>query len=383
VAGFLGSQRGRKLNRAGIGRQETLPSLAQLETPARPNIVLILADDQDVASIRYMCRLRSLLVDHGTTFKNAFVSDSLCCPSRAWILRSENPHNHICPGKCTPARHFRELYGLTGQYRINDNGRVVEYEKNRNYMTDVLAKWASGYIRCTAGSERPSYMYLAPKAPHLPAVPAERHEDAFSKLHAPRPPSLDEQDVRDKLKWVRNLPRLSLEQERYIDSLYRNRLRKMLAVDEIIETLVRELRDAGKLENTYSVDTSDHGFHVGHHRMTPAKWTAYEEDIRILLVVHGPGVPAGRVSEYQVLNNDFAPTFAELGQVFTPDFVAARSCRCWRVVRHLRRIGARASLRRQKQATWEGCPCDLPTKPYARGSTCEWSMRAAGANSTT
>ena len=71
--------------------------------------------------------------------------------------------------------------------------------------------------------------------------------------------------------------------------------------------------------------TSDNGFHLGAHRLTAGKWTAYEEDIRVPLIVRGPGVPEGRTLSELVLNNDLAPTFAELGGVEAPSFVDGRS----------------------------------------------------------
>jgi arylsulfatase A-like enzyme len=66
------------------------------------------------------------------------------------------------------------------------------------------------------------------------------------------------------------------------------------------------------------VFTSDHGFHMGQHRLEPDKGRPYEEDIEIPLYVRGPGVPAGRTLRHKVLNLDFAPTFAELGGAEPP-----------------------------------------------------------------
>src|SRR3712207_421461 len=103
-----------------------------------------------------------------------------------------------------------------------------------------------------------------------------------------------------------------------MEDLYRDRLGSMLAVDEMVERLVDALRESGELDNTYLVFTSDNGFHLGQHRLTTGKWTAYEEDIRVPLIVRGPGVPEGQNLEHLVLNNDLAPTFAELGGAEAP-----------------------------------------------------------------
>jgi arylsulfatase A-like enzyme len=99
----------------------------------------------------------------------------------------------------------------------------------------------------------------------------------------------------------------------------------MLAVDEMIGRLVDALRESGELENTYLLFTSDNGWHAGEHRLTTGKWTAYEEDIRVPLIVRGPGVPEGQRLPHLVLNNDLAPTFADLAGAETPEFVDGRS----------------------------------------------------------
>jgi N-acetylglucosamine-6-sulfatase len=99
----------------------------------------------------------------------------------------------------------------------------------------------------------------------------------------------------------------------------------MLGVDDMIGRLVRTLEESGELDNTYIVFTSDNGFHLGQHRLTAGKWTAFEEDIRVPLIVRGPGVPEGRSLDHLVLNNDLAPSFAELAGAEPPEFVDGRS----------------------------------------------------------
>jgi arylsulfatase A-like enzyme len=85
------------------------------------------------------------------------------------------------------------------------------------------------------------------------------------------------------------------------------------------------LKQSGELEDTYIFFTSDNGFHLGEHRLGAGKWTAYEEDIRIPLIVRGPGMPQGKTLDQMVLDNDLAPTFADLAGVKTPPFVDGRS----------------------------------------------------------
>ncbi|MBA2450229.1 MAG: sulfatase-like hydrolase/transferase [Chloroflexi bacterium] len=81
----------------------------------------------------------------------------------------------------------------------------------------------------------------------------------------------------------------------------------------------------GQDENTYIFFTSDNGFHLGQHRLRSGKQAPYEEDIRVPLIVRGPGVDAGRVEERIVGNVDLAPTFARLAGVVAPEYVDGRS----------------------------------------------------------
>lgn len=350
------------------------------EPVEQPNIILILTDDLADDDLSYMPNLRSLLVEQGTTFENAFVTDSLCCPSRATILRGQYAHNHGILENGPPNggyEKFRSLgrqnstlatwlqeagyrtvligkymndyegtqvppgwddwHAVSGNYTsydLSENGKIVSYDPGSYYMTDVLADIAVDFIHDPDGRvpsflvpSRPFFMWLGTTAPHQPADPAPRHANAFSDVSMPRPPSFDEGDVSDKPAWIRDNPPLDPEQIAYAEDLYRKRMQSMLAVDDMIGRLVGELQKSGELDNTYFFFTSDNGFHFGTHRLSVGKWTAYEEDISVPLIVRGPGVPKGRTLEHLVLNNDFAPTFADLGGAEIPDFVDGRTLR--------------------------------------------------------
>lgn len=341
----------------------------------RPNIILILTDDLDARSIAFMPQLKALLADQGTTFTNYFVSVSLCCPSRSSILRGQYAHNHQILTNRPPNggfERFRDLghenstiatclhdagyrtalfgkylngypdgqptympqdwdewFGVISghyfNYQINENGQVVPYGNHpEDYESDVLAGKATDFIRQTAGAA-PFFIYLAPFAPHGPATPAPRHQNEFAGFTAPRLPSFNEADVSDKPHWVQSLPLLNNNDIAKIDELYRKRLQSLLAVDEMIKSLIDTLAATGELENTFIFFTSDNGFHFGEHRRPSGKSTAYEEAIRLPLIVRGPGVPAGRALEHLTANIDVAPTFAELAGVVAPGFVDGHS----------------------------------------------------------
>ena len=348
----------------------------------RPNIVFILTDDLDLEAVTYMPNLRNLMVNQGTTFENFFVTHASCSPSRASILRGQYYHNHQVFTNTAPLGGFtrfralghenstiatwlqaagyrtvmlgkylnlypdndlayippgwNEWFGVLGKfghyidYSINENGLRVFYgDSAEDYETDVLSRKTAGFIRRHAG-QSPFFVYLAPYAPHdrntpIPPMPAPRHQNEFVSLKAPRRPSFNEEDVSDKPAWIRMLPPLSTDQMNRIDASYRDRLRSMLAVDDMIKSVVDTLAALQLLEETYIVFTSDNGFHFGEHRRLLNKTTAYEEALHLPLIVRGPGVPAGRTLKHFVANIDFAPTFAELGGAELPDFVDGRS----------------------------------------------------------
>jgi arylsulfatase A-like enzyme len=75
------------------------------------------------------------------------------------------------------------------------------------------------------------------------------------------------------------------------------------------------LRATGVARNTYLVFTSDNGFHLGQHRLMAGKRTAFDEDIRVPLIVAGPGVPPGSATSQVAGTVDLAPTFERWAHV--------------------------------------------------------------------
>jgi N-acetylglucosamine-6-sulfatase len=323
---------------------------------SKPNIVLVLTDDLDARLLQEHLRdypnLQKLAAK-GTTFENAFVTNPICCPSRATILRGQYSHNHGTLTNFPPRGGFERFESLgreestvatwlqDGGYRTMLIGKYLNGKPRGHeppgwdkfsgsragdfYPTDAFATKTAEFIRRMKGKSRPFFMYLATKAPHAPAEPAPRHTDAFPGAQAPRSPAFNEEDVSDKPAWIREMDLLTPEQLDEIDELYRARLQSMLAIDEMIKRLVDSLEYSGKLENTYIFFTSDNGKTMGEHRRQKGKLSAYESDIRVPLIVRGPGVPEDTVREHLVLNNDLAPTFAQLGEVSPPSFVDGRS----------------------------------------------------------
>jgi N-acetylglucosamine-6-sulfatase len=148
-------------------------------------------------------------------------------------------------------------------------------------------------------------------------------------MHQPSKPSFDEADVSDKPQWIRDLPRITEADRTMLTNLKRNQLRSLRAVDDALNAILDMLQSRGELANTYVIFTTDNSDHMGEHRfwdaLEGAKRTPYEEAANIPFVVRGPDVPAGVSRNHLVLNNDLAPTFAQIAEVTTPSFVDGRS----------------------------------------------------------
>jgi arylsulfatase A-like enzyme len=339
---------------------------AVAQTAERPNFVVVMTDDLDERSMEQLVGIRSIMNANGVNFENAFVNYALCCPSRASFFRGQYPHNHGITSDDAKlgAPRFRQLgrdqstiatwlksagyrtkylgkylNGYSGSYVppgwdewsafVNCACDNVVYEGGRNVQlagnsTDVFAEKASDFIRrSSANPEVPFFVMVGTRAPHRPPEVASRYSNSFSNAQLPqRPssPSFDEEDVSDKPQWVQSHPPLTQAKIDREQTLYRQRLRSMLPVEDLLRKVIATLEQSGELDNTYIFFTSDNGFHQGQHRLVGGdKKTPYEEDIGVPLMVRGPGVPAGEVREELVLNNDFAPTIAELAGASIPD----------------------------------------------------------------
>jgi N-acetylglucosamine-6-sulfatase len=110
------------------------------------------------------------------------------------------------------------------------------------------------------------------------------------------------------------------------DETVRNRLRMLMSVEEGVGQILAALEAAGQLDNTLIVFTSDHGYFYGEHGLSVERRLAYEEAIRIpLLVRYPPLVAAGSVRQQMVLTIDLAPTLLELCHAAIPAEMQGRS----------------------------------------------------------
>lgn len=114
------------------------------------------------------------------------------------------------------------------------------------------------------------------------------------------------------VSWVSQLPLLNDTVISYNDEYYRNRLRALQSVDELVEGVITRLDQMGILDNTYVVYSTDNGYHISQHRLLPGKECPFETDINIPLIIRGPGVPAGLTTDLVTSHTDLAPTFFDM-----------------------------------------------------------------------
>lgn len=334
-------------------------TLAPAAHAARPNVLVVLTDDQRWDTLSVMPTVRSQLVAEGVTFSNAFAVNPLCCPSRASILTGRYSHStkvytnggfRLFDDSSTLATWLRKAGYRTGffgkylnsyagtyvppgwsrwvaftpsnvdnylGYGLNVDGAIVPRgTQPEDYSTDVLAAEAEDFVR--SDETAPFFALFAPYAPHNPATPAARHGNAFPALPPWRPASYNELDAADKPAWVRASERLGPESQTALDGFRARQLRSLLAVDNAVDRLLDALAESGRLEDTLVIFMSDNGLLWGEHRLT-GKQAPYEESIRVPLVMRYDRLATGtRTETRQALNVDVAPTVAALAGVAAP-----------------------------------------------------------------
>jgi N-acetylglucosamine-6-sulfatase len=355
---------------------------------ARPNVVVLMTDDQTVASLASMPQTNALLAGPGTVFQQATSTFPLCCPSRATHLTGQYSHNHqvvhnvgdfgghrrlshantlpvwlqtagyrtMHVGRYLNGYEFsdgippgwHEWYGSPHsgafnyyRWRVNENGSLVEYpdeDRPDEYLTDYHGRRATELIEQAAPGDQPFYLQVWFTAPHRggprdpddPATvgtpsPAPRHRDTILATPMPRPPSFNEADVGDKPQIIASKPFLDPATEAGIEENWRQELESLQAVDEAVAQIVGTLERTGELANTLIVYTSDNGFMHGEHRAKAEKVWFYEESSRVPLIMRGPGVPSGLSDPRPVANIDIAPTIVDAAEAVPQRVLDGRS----------------------------------------------------------
>ncbi|KAL7951525.1 alkaline-phosphatase-like protein [Trichoderma barbatum] len=339
--------------------------------------------DNHMGSLQYMPSLQKHLVHQGTSFERHYCSTAICCPARVslwtgqlahntnvtnvkppwggypkfvqngyndhhlalWLQQSgyntyyagklfnaHNIHNYDSPHVSGYTQSNFFLDPFTYQYHnvsTTKNGAPPTNPVGK-YSSDIVAESANEFLdHALLDEDSPFFITLAPIAPHAqvseggmstfdPPQVAERHEGLFPEYKIPRTPNFNP-DSPSGVSWVSRLPQLNDTVLDYYDEYQRQRLRSLQAVDEIVESVVARLDQAGVLDDTFIFYTSDNGYHIGQHRLHPGKTCGFETDINVPLIVRGPGVPTQRVTHVPSSHTDLAPTILQIAGIGIDD----------------------------------------------------------------
>jgi len=324
----------------------------------RPNIIFILTDDQryDAMGCAGHPWLKTPNMDRlakeGVLFKNAFVTTSLCSPSRGSFLTGCYAHTHEVfknngkdpkpsiptfplllqkagyetafigkwhmAGQNSPRPGFDHWVSFSGQGRydknkLNVDGKAVQSE---TYITDELTNYAVRFLK--KHHDRPFMLYLSHKAVHGPFTPAKRHENLYSNVeiksrHNPK------DNLNTKPPWGRKM-----------DKNWKSQIlayfRALAAVDESVGRILETLEQIKALDNTVIIFAGDNGYFHGEHGGMWDKRAAYEPSIRIPLTMRYPRlIKPGTTCDEMVLNIDLAPTLLELAGAAVPGTMQGQS----------------------------------------------------------
>ncbi len=361
--------------------QSSTAAKKAVEDSGKKNVIFILSDDHRYDFMGFMGKVPFLetpnmdrIAKEGAHIKNAFVSTSLCSPSRASILTGQYTHHHavvdnqsLVPdsavffpsylqkggyetayiGKWHMGEHhddprpgFDYWASFKGQGNyfnpsMNVNGERVEY-KDSSYVSDVLTKYALEFMD-NRSKDKPFFMYLSHKAVHADFKPAPRHHGKYANEKITYPPTMfppgheratvdtSEYNYKDVPNWVK----AQRHSWHGVDYMYHNQIKfddfyklyceTLLALDESIGEVLDYLEENGLMENTIVFYMGDNGFSFGEHGLID-KRQAYEESMRVPLLAMGKGfVPAASKVEEVIQNIDIAPTILDLADIETPE----------------------------------------------------------------
>ncbi|MBI3882438.1 MAG: sulfatase [Verrucomicrobia bacterium] len=342
-----------------------------------PNIIVLLTDDvrwDDLGCTGHpFSRTPHIdrLAREGVTFRKAFATTPLCSTSRASFLTGLYPHTHgitdntdrsaashklvTFPQSLQRAGYETAFLGkwhmgnddsrrpgfdhwvcLKGQgssfdAELNVNGTTV---KTTGHVTDALTEQALAFLK--QPHAKPFLLYFAHKAVHPETtqradgslsdpnasnfIPAKRHAQLYAGVKVPRRPNAlaPPQGKPALQREIAGLPPLGPATGSSDESIL-GRLRMLAGIDDSTGDLFRALENSGQLDRTLIVFTADHGYFYGEHGLSVERRLAYEEGIRIpLLMRFPPLIKAGATRDQLVLSLDLAPTLLELAGAAPP-----------------------------------------------------------------
>lgn len=319
----------------------------------KPNIILVLTDDQPYYTLEHMPNVQNLMMAKGTTFTETFASYPLCCPGRTTLMRGQYAHNHRVLANNPPLggyprfveedlhrdnlatrldaagyrtaligkwlNYYETRYVPPGfdkwiaqvgehqELRYNEQGTIREYQGG--HIDTMYSNKAQDWLRYAAELRQPIFLWAGFYAPHSNGYDP-RYQDRFEGLERPDRP---------------DMPYTTAKAEREGDEEYRRQLRGLATVDEFVGRAVTILKKRGELDNTYFVFYTDNGAHpVGYHGLEKGKQTPFSLDTEFPLVIRGPGVSVDAESEALTSSNDVMPTMLRMAGAPIPKYVDGR-----------------------------------------------------------
>jgi arylsulfatase A-like enzyme len=231
-------------------------------------------------------------------------------------------------------------YGESGSWETREYGLRDEYGcpfapiegRPCMYATDVF-NWMAREEMLATSPEQPFYLQLDYTAPHgdfrRPAgpEPAPRHYDWFKGARLPhdRSEGLDEGNVNDKPRFIRDAEHLTPNDKRTYRVYYEKQLDSLRSIDDGVKEVIDTLGQLHRLRNTYVIFTSDNGFFFGEHRLIGGKFLAYEPATHLPFLIRGPGIEQDSSTGELAGNIDIAPTILDLAGVEADKSVDGRS----------------------------------------------------------
>ncbi|KAG7260415.1 hypothetical protein CRUP_034965, partial [Coryphaenoides rupestris] len=305
---------------------------AAARSPRKPNVLLVLTDDLDVAigglSPLVKTKNRASILTGRYPHNHHVVNNTLegNCSSVAWqkslepltfpaLLHAKASYQTFFAGKYLNQYGDAKAGGLghvplgwTRWIGLERNSKYYNYtlspeshgaDYSKDYLTMSLANVSLDFLRHKSKNE-PFFMMVSTPAPHSPWTPAPHYRDKYNDTRAPRDPNFN---VHGKDKhWLIRQAKTPMS----------NSWRTLLSVDDLVERLVQELEAQNELDNTYVFFTSDNGYHTGQFSLPLDKRQLYEFDIRVPLMVRGPNIKANQTSPLLVANVDLGPTMLDI-----------------------------------------------------------------------
>lgn len=335
------------------------------ELKKRPNVLFLFADDQraDALGCSGNTYIKTPNIDKlsetGIRFTNNYVMGghqaAVCAPSRAMLMSGKSLFHvfDVLDGVKTMPMHFAEkgyetfgtgkwhngqksfeasfeqgenvfLGGMCDHYQVPcqklTNGKLGEIEI-KGYSTDIFAEAAINYLAeyAKGSREKPFFCYVAFTAPHDPRSPRKDYIGMYPDETVPLPGNFkkyhpfqfDDMKIRDEnlAAWPRNPETIQASLADYYALISH--------LDNWIGDIIEELKKQNLFDNTIIVYTADNGLAIGSHGLL-GKQNLYEHSTKVPLIISGPGIPHGKISEALVYLFDLFPTLSELCHLTAP-----------------------------------------------------------------